>query len=201
MAKRSNLYEIYFGPADSKLGHGYGQIKNGPLGSPRIIGSNFGIYDEPDPVQLEEDEVEEVDKALITKVDGNIPMKDPGDVANRLSSYTGAYTNLSEFSDHTTTAMKGSSPNLTYRGSRGQKVAKTSMSSTTYPRLYTRPRVDMYGTYYGTSRAPLPRHNEDDNNPIFSLNDIIASHERAMIKHNNRVKKLINEINYNFYDI
>ena len=59
MGKRSNLYEIYFGPADSKLGQGYGQIKNGPLGSQKSLGGNYGIYDEPDKYDVEEDDLPE----------------------------------------------------------------------------------------------------------------------------------------------
>lgn len=202
MGKRSNLYEIYFGPLSKSGGYGVsGNNSKVSLGRDYPLTGNFGIYPEPDPVQLEGEEIEEVDPALVSKVDGNRPMVDPGAKGNRLSNLTGAYTNLAEFSNHTTTVMKGSSPNLTYRGSRGRKVTKISMSPTTYPRFYTRPRVDMTATHYGTARAPLPRHDQDNANPIFSLDDIIASHERALFKHNNRVKKLINELNYNFYDI
>ena len=196
MGKRSNLYEIYFGPADSKLGQGYGQLKNGPLGSEYSLGGNFGIYDEPDPVQLEEDEeIEEVDPALISKVDGNQPMVDPGSKANRQSNYTGAYTNLAE-KKHTTTAVQGLSPNLTYRTSTGGKATKTSFNSTSYPKIYQRPRVDMTATQYGTSRAPLPKHNEKTDN-VWSLNDLMDKHEYSLHKHQNninRIKKQINEI-------
>jgi hypothetical protein len=198
MGKRSNLYEIYFGPADSKLGQGYGQIKNGPLGSQRNLGGNYGIYDEPDRYDVEDVEDEEVD--IRSKIDGDIPFTDTGMKANRYSSYTGAYTNLTEDGQHTTTAVKGISPNLSYRGSKGQKVTKTSMSSTSYPKIYNRPRVDMTATQYGTSRAPLPRHYEQDKN-VWSLEDMLDSHEQSLYKHQNninRVKKLINEIKLNF---
>jgi hypothetical protein len=78
---------------------------------------------------------------------------------------------------HTSTAVQGVSPNLTYRNSKGGKATKTSMNSTTYPKLYTRPRVDMTASRYGTSRAPLPRHNELDDNPVFSLDDLLDRHE------------------------
>jgi len=199
MGKRSNLYEIYFGPADSKLGQGYGQLKNGPLGSEYSLGGNYGIYDEPDE-DIDDFEEEISIKSIASKVDGNMPYRDPGDVANRQSSYTGAYTNLAEDSKHTNTAMQGISPNLSYRGSKGQKVTKTSMSSTSYPKLYLRPRVDMTATHHGTSRAPLPRHYEQDDN-IWSLNDMLDNHEYALHKHQNninRIKNLINEIKLNF---
>lgn len=201
MGKRSNLYEIYFGPADSKLGQGYGQLKNGPLGSEYTLGGNYGIYDEPDE-DIDDFEEEVSTASIASKVDGNMAFRDPGDVANRQSSYTGAYTNLAEDSNHTNTVMQGLSPNLNYRGSKGQKVTKTSMSSTTYPKLYNRPRVDMTATQYGTSRAPLPRHYEQDDN-IWSLDDMIDKHELSLNKHTkniNRINKLINEINNFFYD-
>ncbi len=71
------------------------------------------------------------------------------------------------------------------------------MSSTTYPKLYTRPRVDMTSTQYGTSRAPLPRHYEQNKN-IWSLKDMVDQQEQALFKHQsniNRVKNLINDIN------
>ena len=58
----------------------------------------------------------------------------------------------------------------------------------------------MTATQYGSSRAPLPRHDQETSN-IYSLDDILDKHERALFKHNNRVRKLINELNYNFYDI
>ena len=201
MAKRSNLYEIYFGPADSKLGQGYGQIKNGPLGSEYSLGGNYGIYDEPDPYDVED--VEDIDNSeIIAKVDGQRPYVDIGHKANRQSNYTGAYTNLAE-KKHTTTAVQGLSPNMTYRTSKGGKATKTAGNSTTYPKIYQRPRVDMTASRYGTARAPLPRHNELDANPIFSLDDLLDKHEVAFQKHNinvNRIRNTINEINDNFYD-
>ena len=130
MGKRSNLYEIYFGPADSKLGQGYGQLKNGPLGSQRSLGGNYGIYDEPDLYDVEDVEGEEVD--IRSKIDGDIPFVDTGMKANRNSSYTGAYTNLTEDGQHTTTAVQGISPNLSYRGSKGQKVKYQKNPTTSY---------------------------------------------------------------------
>ena len=62
----------------------------------------------------------------------------------------------------------------------------------------------MTATQYGTARAPLPRHYELDNNPIYSLDDLLDRHEISLAKHTsnvNRIRKTINEINDNFYDI
>ena len=195
MGKRSNLYEVYFGPDASEKGRGYGIGSNGPLGGEYTLGGNFGIYDEPDPYEVDDLEDEDID--IRSKIDGDIPFVDTGMKANRHSNFSGMLTNLAEYGNHTNTAVQGITPNLTYRGSKGQKVTKTSMSSTTYPKLYTRPRVDMTATQFGTSRAPLPRHYEQDNN-VWSLNDLIDQQEQALFKHQgniNRVKNLINEIN------
>tara|TARA_A100001201_G_scaffold141250_1_gene136208 strand:- start:144 stop:758 length:615 start_codon:yes stop_codon:yes gene_type:complete len=204
MAKRSNLYEIYFGPI-SRKGHGYGISGNDSkvsLGSEYTLGGNFGIYDEPDTYDVED--LEDIDNSeIISKIDGQRPYADLGHKANRQSNYTGAYTNLAE-KKHTTTAVQGISPNMTYRTSKGGKATKTAGNSTTYPIIYQRPRVDMPASRYGTGRAPLPRHNELDNNPIFSLDDLLNRHEVALHKHTtnvNRIRNTINEINDNFYDI
>jgi hypothetical protein len=205
MEKHRKIYEggIYFGPDGTEKGRGYGITTNGPLGSTYTLGGNYGIYDEPDPYDVDELDLDDIDGIDIgPKIDGDLNQysKDLGAKGNRLSSFSGGLTNLAEFSDHTNTVMQGSNPNLTYRGSKGQKATKTSMSSTTYPKLYTGPRVDMTATQYGSSRAPLPRHDQETSN-IYSLDDILDKHERALFKHNNRVRKLINELNYNFYDI
>ena len=93
---------------------------------------------------------------------------------------------------------------MTYRTSKGGKATKTAGNPTTYPKIYQRPRVDMTATQYGTARAPLPRHYELDNNPIYSLDDLLDRHEISLAKHTsnvNRIRKTINEINDNFYDI
>jgi hypothetical protein len=52
------------------------------------------------------------------------------------------------------------------------------------------------GTQFGTSRAPLPRHDEYDDN-VFSLFDLKDPMERSFLFHQkrvNRIKNLINEI-------
>ena len=61
----------------------------------------------------------------------------------------------------------------------------------------------MTATQYGTSRAPLPRHYELDDNEIFSLEDLLDGHEVALNKHTknvSRIRRAINEINDNFFD-
>jgi len=208
MGKRSNLYEIYFGP----LG-GYGSIgnklKNGPRGSMHSTG---------DPLQLDaewEDESDENDLSDEPDISTKIGLSKavvPTDTASRNPQNTSydnigyAYPMVSSLTEkavqHTNTIMKGSGPNLTYRNSKGGKVTKTTMGSTTHPKLYTAPRRDMIATQYGTSRAPLPRHNDMDSNNIWSLDQMLDKYELSLHKHNrniNRINKVINEVNLNFF--
>ena len=139
----------------------------------------------------------------VNKVD--LGRSNPGNTSLDNIGYAfGMVAGLTEKASHTTTAVQGISPNMSYRTSSGGKATKTSFSSSTYPKIYQRPRVDMTASRYGTARAPLPRHDELDNNHIFSLNDLLDKHEVALFKHTNnvnRIRSTINEINDNFYDI
>jgi hypothetical protein len=210
MGKRSNLYEIYFGPIGGNSE--YDKLKNGPRGSMHSTG---------DPLTLDaefEDEYELDDEFDEDDVDGlslsrqsmsvspvDMGRRNPGNTSLDNIGYAfGMVSGLTEKADHTTTAVTGMVPNLTYRTSKGGKATKTAGNSTTYPIIYQRPRVDMTASRYGTARAPLPRHNELDNNHIFSLDDLLDRHEVALTKHTsnvNRIRNTINEINDNFYDI
>lgn len=236
MGKRSNLYEIYFGPIG---GHTeYDKLKNGPRGSMHSTGDPLQLDAEfEDEYELDDDfDEDDIDVLSVTGQSMAVSPTDygqgklPGTYGDIGYAYGMATAGLSEeamrHNDpvkkqalhlakirdeekskegvHTTTAVQGASPNLTYRNSAGGKATKTSMSSTTYPKLYTRPRVDMTASRYGTARAPLPRHYELDNNPIFSLDDLLDRHEVSLEKHSqniNRIRTAINEINDNFYDI
>ena len=209
MGKRSNLYEIYFGPIG---GHSeYDKLKNGPRGSMHSTGDPLTLDAEFEDEYELDDEFDEEDVDVLSKTRQSMSVS-PVDVGRRnpgntsldklgYSSVMGA--GLTEKADHTTTAMTGISPNMTYRTSKGGKATKTTGNSTTYPIIYQRPRVDMTATRYGYGRAPLPRHNELDDNPIFSLDDLLDRHEVALAKHTNNVNRIrttINEINDNFYD-
>lgn len=102
---------------------------------------------------------------------------------------------------HTTTAVKGISPRLTYR----QKDSYNTVPKNTKGPGFGTQSTAQYirnapgrisGTQFGTSRAPLPRHDEYDDN-VFSLFDLADPMERAFLHHQkrvNRVKSLIKEI-------
>jgi hypothetical protein len=212
MGKRSNLYEIYFGPVGG-IGSSIGnKLKNGPRGSMHSTGDPLTLDAEfEDDFELDDD-FDEDDIDVLSKVGQSMSVSrvDMGRSNPASTSYDNigyAYGMVAEITgkaDHTTTAVQGISPNMTYRNSTGGKATKTSMSSTAYPKLYTRPHIDLDASRYGTSRAPLPRHNELDDNPIFSLEDLLDRHEVSLVKHTNnvnRIRSTINEINDNFYDI
>ena len=62
----------------------------------------------------------------------------------------------------------------------------------------------MPASRYGHSRAQLPRHYESDDNPIFSLDDLLDKHEVSVAKHDaivNRIRKTINEIKQDGFKI
>lgn len=209
MGKRSNLYEIYFGPIG---GHTeYDKLKNGPRGSMHSTGDPLQLDAEfEDPYELDDDfDEDDIDVLSVTGQSMAISPTDygkgklPGTLGDIGYSF-GMVAGLTEKSNHTTTAVSGLSPNLTYRTSNGGKATKTAFNSTTYPKVYQSPRRDMPASRYGHSRAQLPRHYELDNNPIFSLDDLLDKHEVALHKHTtnvNRIRSTINEINDNFYDI
>ena len=122
-----------------------------------------------------------VDTGASTVVD--VGMRRGGRDAGTLTKNIGGY--MQETPDHTTTVAKGLSPRLTYRGKNTKGPALGAQGAATYIR--NRPgRIS--GTQYGTSRAPLPRHHEDDYN-VWHLNDI-DPHSRA-IQRQNRVRKFI----------
>lgn len=231
MGKRSNLYEIYFGPIGGFSA--YDSLKNGPRGSEHSTGDPLTLDAEFEDESDESDIGDDID--VLSKVTPSMSVsktdfgkgKRPGTYDNigyafgmvaglnekksQPSAVEKHAQHLSNIRDaeksgeykHTTTAVPGGFPNMTYRNSKGGKVTKTSFGSSTYPKIYQRPRVDMTATQYGTARAPLPRHNELDVNPIYSLDDLLDNHEVSLVKHTNnvnRIRKAINEINDNFFD-
>jgi hypothetical protein len=210
MGKRSNLYEIYFGPIGGFSS--YDSLKNGPRGGEHTTGDPLQLdaefEDKTDIDDLDEDEG--VNVLSKTRQSMSVDRVDLGRRNPQSTSYDnigysfGMVAGLTEKAQHTTTAVKGLSPNLTYRTSSGGKATKTAFNSTTYPKVYQSPRRDMTASRYGHSRAQLPRHYELDDNPIFSLDDLLDRHEVSLAKHTrnvNRIRKTINEINDNFYDI
>ena len=113
----------------------------------------------------------------------------------------GSQFGLTEESDHTTPIVKGISPRITYRQTNPPgpvpKNTKGPAFGTQSTAQYIRNKPGrISGTQFGTSRAPLPRHDEYDDN-VFSLFDLKDPMERSFLFHQKRVnhiKSLINEI-------
>ena len=85
---------------------------------------------------------------------------------------------------HTTTARKGMTP-FKQRGFDGPPIgggAAGQAFRTTGNYFYS-------GTQFGTSRAPLPRHDEDDE-PLLFDDELTDSMERAFKKQQNKIKKI-----------
>ena len=105
----------------------------------------------------------------------------------------------SEEFEHTTTAVKGLSPRMTYRQKgptgtvpRNNKGPAFGAQSTAQ---YIRSAPGRKGgTHFGTARAPLPRHDEYDEN-IFSLMDLKDPMERSFLNQQKRVNRIKNMVN------
>jgi len=148
-----------------------------------------GIEDEEEWNDID-DFVDDVVKKKITKsTDGSsVYRKDLGvrrDVGNMVTN-VGGYLTMEFAGDHTTHAVKGLSPRLTYRSKTNTKgPSMNGQGRATYIR--NKPG-SISGTQFGTSRAPLPKHYEDDDN-IWSLSEI-DPHDKAM-KRQNRIRNYI----------
>ncbi len=187
---------------DANVGGGYGRTTGGHPVTGKTRGMTFPMYQYSEEEEIEntlddeelDDFVDVVNAIRAKTTSGASVRKDFGNRADRgdfTGTNVGGISSLTEFSDHTTTAVKGISPRLTYRTRTNTKgPAMGSQSNAMYIRSAPG-RIS--GTQYGTSRSPLPRHNEDDE-LIFSLTDLKDPMERAFLKHQknvNRVKNMI----------
>jgi len=183
---------------DSNVGGGYGRTAQGHPVTGRTRGMTFPMYQYGEKEEIENIEDEDLDdfvnsvNAIRAKTSsGAYFRRDFGNRADR-GDMTGTNVGgISELSDHTTTISKGISPRISYRSNTNTKgPAVGAQASATYIRNAPG-RIG--GTQYGTSRAPLPRHDEEDDN-IFSLMDLKDPMERSFLKHQKRVNRLKNMI-------
>jgi len=195
---------------DSNAGAGYGRTVTGHPAQGITQGDSRPIYqyseeEESDPDLIEDETGLERDiingiRALTDSGAYRNPNKSgradrsAGDGRNQL-----AQMGITE--NHTTSIVKGISPRLTYRQkdsySTVPKNTKGPGFGTQSTAQYIRNKPGrISGTQFGTSRAPLPRHDEYDDN-VFSLFDLKDPMERSFLHHQkrvNRIKNLINEI-------
>ena len=187
-------FAVPLGNYDNSGGYG---ITSMPFQGERSTGSKFGIYDNPE--LEEEDSFEESDDFIdvspkidygrsMSRVD--IGRADPNGVTSRGLTRPLVEKNLDPRDDATTPIVKGMTPRLTYSSSNNTKgPAMSSMASSHY--ITTAPGR-IHGTQYGTSRAPLPRHDETNDNPVYSLTDMLDNEDYAFQKFQNNVNKIKN---------
>lgn len=198
---------------DGNLGRGYARISTGhpSLGPtsgdpfPRYqypeIGDNEDLDDEVDILDdLNIDVVRAIQSATNTLLYTN-PNKSGRADRGSLSGRNATRLGISEDSYHTTPVVQGISPRITYRqkGPTGTvpRNTKGPAFGTQSNAKYIRSAPGrLGGTEFGTSRAPLPRHDEYDEN-IFSLMDLKDPMERSFLaqqKRVNKVKSMVNSI-------
>jgi hypothetical protein len=198
---------------DSRSGHGYGRTKTGHPATGRTPGNSIALYqykeeEESDPEAIE-DEVGMV-RRIINRIRNRVGSgkyynpdasgrKDVGNFTG--TNATKLASAVAEDAQHTTPVVHGLSPRITYRqkGPTGTvpRNTKGPAFGTQSTAQYIRDRPGrISGTQYGSSRAPLPYHDEDDES-IFTLFDLKDPMERSFISQQqrvNRIKRMINEI-------
>ena len=131
-----------------------------------------------DPIDPSEEVESDVDLDVfvdvVNKTGNGLAMTATDSLAARGTDLGKFMTNVGgirEFSgDHTTPIMKGMVPNITYRTKTNKKGPSFTGQAAS---LFVRDRPGrISGTQYGTSRAPLPRA-EEDIEPAFNLQDLI----------------------------
>ncbi len=184
---------------DSNHGAGYGRTSQGHPVAGRTLGMTIPRYQYREEEEIENIEDEDLDdfvdvvNAIRAKTrSGKYIQRDLSNRADR-GSFTGTNVGgLKELSDHTTTAVKGISPRLSYRSNTNTKGPAFGVQT---PATYIRDRPGrISGTQYGTSRAPMPIV-DDDETSIFSISDLSDPMERSFIKHQKRVNRIKNMIN------
>lgn len=198
-------------PKDANSGGGYGRIRTGHPAQGLTQGQPRPFYQYVEEEESDPEEIEaevgmdrEVINAIRSETDSGA-YRNPNRSGRADNSAGDGRNQGSQFginedsSEHTTTISKGISPRLTYRqkGPRGTvpKNTKGPAFGTQSTAQYIRNAPGrISGTQFGTSRAPLPHH-EDDIENIFSLFDMSDPMERSFLRQQKRVNKIKNLIN------
>ena len=197
-------------PKDGNVGGGHGRVTTGHPARGKTQGQTYSLYqyleeEESDPEEVEEEvDMDRETINAIRSITDSGAYRNPNRSGRRDNSdgtgrNQGAQFGINE--DHTTAAVRGISPRITYR----QKDSHSTVPKNTKGPGFGTQSTAQYirnkpgrisGTQFGTSRAPLPRHDEYDDN-IFSLFDLKDPMERSFLYHQkrvNKVKNLIKEI-------
>jgi hypothetical protein len=197
-------------PKDSNTGGGHGRLGTGHPATGTTQGMTRVMYQYTEEEESNPEEVEDevgMDRDVINairSVTDSGAYRNPNrsgrkDNSDGTGRNQGSQMGLTE--DHTTPITKGLSPRLTYRQ---KDDYNTVPKNTKGPGFGTQSNAQyirnkpgrISGTQFGTSRAPLPNHDEYDDN-IFSLFDLKDPMERSFLHHQKRVnhiKSLIKEI-------
>jgi len=174
------------------VGHGYGSIKNGPLGSTRAMYNNALESETLEPVPEDVNDVDDFVEDLIAKKihgDGNTAIKMEPQRSD-MNSLTTGYRNEGT---HTTTARSTISPfshNQLYPNGTGPIIGTGGANqafSTTGNQMFTGDEKGWVGPH------KLLTDTEDDN--IKSLDDILDPIERSFKRYQKSLKHTLYKIN------
>ena len=197
---------------DGNLGRGYARISTGHPTQGATQGESRPMYQYSELGEPEDEDgddfdiLDDMDIGLVRAIhaatdtlDYTNPNKsgraDRGSLTGRNATRLG----ISEDSYHTTPVVQGISPRITYRQKRTSgpvpRNTKGPAFGTQSNAKYIRSAPGRKGgTEYGSSRAPLPRHDEYDDN-IFSLMDLKDPMERSFLNQQKRVNNVKNMVN------
>ena len=209
---------------DGNLGRGYGRISTGhptqgatqgetrpmyqyaELGDDQYSSDDKGLGDEKDLEDPDQDMLDDIGLEIVRAIrtatgsgkysnPNRSGRKDNASASGRNQTRLG----IAEDADHTTTAVRGLSPRMPYRqkgptGTVPRNNKGPSFGSQSTAQYIRNAPGRKGGTHFGTARAPLPRHDEYDEN-IFSLMDLSDPMERSFLNQQKRVNKIKNMVN------
>ena len=190
------MIKEYYNLSNYDPGAGYGSLGS----SSSIVGKQTAgkekvrhIYDTEDELEYDEDELDDFVANIGSKIDGHKHMSDPGNRKDNATLVSNNHMSIFEYAGHHKNyASKGITPRFSYRSKKNTKgPALGVQSSATYIR--NRPGRKS-GTQYGTSRKHKILTNIEDDNPIFSLKDLLDPVEISFKRHNNKTKKILSMI-------
>lgn len=177
-------------------GGGYGKLgNNSPILGKQTSGNEKirYLYDNDDEEEIENDELDDFVANITSKVDNHKPASDLGNRKDNATLVSNNHMSIFEYAgNHKNYAMQGLSPRFSYRSKNNTKgPALGTQSSATYIR--NKPGRKS-GTQYGTSRKHKILTDIEDDNPIFSLKDLLDPVEISFKRHNNKTKKILSMI-------
>lgn len=189
------MIKEYYNLSNYDPGAGYGNL--GSFSS--VVGKQTSgkekvrhIYDNNEP-EYDEEELDDFVTNINSKIDGHKHMSDPGNRKDNATLVSNNHMSIFEYAGHHKNyASKGITPRFTYRSKTNTKgPAFGVQSNATYIR--NRPGRKS-GTQYGTSRKHKILTDTENNNPIFSLKDLLDPVEISFMRHNNKTKKILSII-------